>query len=612
VEKNINCEFKGKWIVVYNPDEFQYHQILDKLIDIHGRLEENQEKAAYKVIIFDKKTSQEGFNINTGNTYESILGAFSIDIKPEKDHIKNIMLAHPALMSDKRWETIHLTSAALFLGSALQESGFNVSTHKLVMPVTSLNDFLKDENKPIDLLGLTLFEDLFKETRGFLDRLSNSAFKGLLAGGGPMITLQPLASAWHLPELNLLVRGEAEFVLPGLLQAINANNLEVLLNAKGFLYQVPGLIIISDLDYINRPADFKGFSFHLDFLGNNKLENGLEINLSRGCCRGCIFCSHVQGRGIRQLPPEIFERLLCTLKVLGGVGNVALREGIFQKGSDPPEALEYLYTRSININDDDILQDMAYAEKIFQLIKQHGFRLWGIQTSINSFFTAEHTLDYKVLDLISDEVLYVDNNRVVWVGTDAFLKKRGKRLGKWIPSEAQMNALLKAFEERGIGNYHYWISSDYDTDWQEFISEFLYIYRLYITYRTFGLIAHAPFLVPYPSTPLYRHLQRSSELHERIKCKQILKAGKKIFELPLVERVETGYLFLNRLLNNEKWGNRLGFFDYIKQKDYLNASITIYDFLKQERLSYESIQHPESPRLLETEKELEEFIATII
>jgi hypothetical protein len=65
-------------------------------------------------------------------------------------------------------------------------------------------------------------------------------------------------------------------------------------------------------------------------------------------------------------------------------------------------------------------------------------------------------------------------------------------------------------------------------------------------------------------------------------------------------------------LNNEKWGNRLGFFDYIKQKDYLNASITIYDFLKQERLSYESIQHPESPRLLETEKELEEFIATII
>jgi hypothetical protein len=51
-----------------------------------------------------------------------------------------------------------------------------------------------------------------------------------------------------------------------------------------------------------------------------------------------------------------------------------------------------------------------------------------------------------------------------------------------------------------------------------------------------------------------------------------------------VERVETGYQHLNRLLNNEKLNDRPGFFDYLRQKDYLNAYITLYNFLKQERM----------------------------
>ncbi|HLP47991.1 MAG TPA: hypothetical protein VK469_18755 [Candidatus Kapabacteria bacterium] len=596
-EKRRYPGFKGKWIAGYNPDQFEYPHILAALADIHERLDDCRKNAAYKWVIFDKRAyaHPKGFTFETSDTYRNKPGAFPIDIKPKKNNIKNVLLAHPALLNDKRWETIHFTTAALFLGSALREADFNVSTQKLILPVAALDDFLKNGNGNIDLLGLTLFEDLFKETRVFLDRLAHSSYNGLLAAGGPMITLNTLQSAWHLPELNLLVRGEAEFVLPRLLNAINANDPEALMSSKGFLFQVPGIIIISDLDHINRPQDFSGFRFHMDFLGQELLQNGLEINLSRGCGRGCSFCSHVQGREIRELPTETFEQLLCAFSEKLDAGKVIAP-----------------YARSININDDDILQDIDYAEKIFQSIKKHGYKLWGIQTSVNSFFSASHTLADNVLDTIADESLYVDNNRVVWVGTDAFLKERGKKLGKWIPSETQMSALLGAFEERGIRNFHYWISSDYDTGWEEFTREFLFIYRLYATYKTFGLIAHSPFLVPYPSTPLYRQLLRLPGLQSRIKYKQILKGGKQIFEFPLVERVETGYPFLNRLLNNEKWGNRLGFFDYLKQKDYLNASITLYDFLKQERLSFESIHAPKSPRLVETEKELEIFIANII
>jgi hypothetical protein len=612
-ECGTNSGFKGKWFVRYKPDQFEYRDILAALADIHEGLAENQKEAAYKWIVFDKHVNKEGFSIEIGNGYDGMRNTHpdSMNIKPKIGDIKNVLLGHPALMNDKRWETIHFTSAGLFLGSALRNAGFNVSFRKLIMPVTSLNEVFRGENGDIDLLGLTLFEDVYKETREFLDRLPGVGFSGLLAAGGPMITLNPLQSAWNLPEVNLFVRGEAEFALPLLLNAMNANDPKALAAAKGFLFQIPGVIIISDLDHINRPGDFSGFRFHLDFLVEGSLEHGLEINLSRGCGRGCIFCSHVQGRTVRQLPAETFENLLEVFR-----GARAPRHGVPIKSffKSPPLASKKAdsYSETININDDDILQDMAYAERIFQLIKEHHYKLWGVQTSVNSFFRADHTIDYKIFDTLADGSLYVDNNPVVWVGTDAFLKERGKKLGKWIPPEEQMLALLGAFEERGIRNYHYWISSDYDTDWEEFAREFLYIYRLHSAYKTFDLIAHAPFLVPYSSTPLYRQLLRSTELQKRIKYKQILKAGKPVFEFPLVDRVETAYVYLNRLLSNEQWGNRLGFFDYLKQKDYLNAFIVLYDYLKQERISFESVHHPESLRLLETEKEVETFIATII
>ncbi len=587
--RNDNPLSKGKWVIKYNASEFEYREVWGILTEIHERLDENQRGAAYKQVIFDKNFKN-GFHFKCLDT-DTICCDSTVDIKLNSGDLKNILLAFPVKMSDKRWETIHFTSASLFLGSALTDAGFNVSARKLIMPMTTINENDYDSLTAVDMVGFTLFEDLFMETRDFLDQLVKTTYKGLLAAGGPMITLNPLKSAWHLPELNLLVRGEAEFVLPRLLKAVNNNDLAALMESKGFLFQTKGVIIISDLNYINRPGDFTGFQFNLDFLEEKHLGNGLEINLSRGCNRGCIFCSHVQGRSLRKLLPETFDHLLIAFrtKIFGGP-----------------------VSRALNINDDDILQEIDYAEVIFRMIKKKNFKLWGIQTSVNSFFKADRSIDYKVLDTIADKTLYVDNNPLTWSGTDAFLKERGKRLGKWIPSEAQMLELMGAFEEREIRNYHYWISSDHRSTWEEFVREFLFIYRVHTNYKRFGLLAHSPFLVPYSTTPLYRLLVKSPDLKSRIKYKQILKAEKEIFWFPLVEWVETAYPHLNRLLSNEKLGNRMGFFDYLKEKDYLNAFITLYDFLKKERLSFESINSPEIESLVKTEREIETFISTII
>jgi hypothetical protein len=551
--------FKGKRIIRYDPSAYEYGQILESLLD---------------------KNKKHNFYFHPADE------AMDLEIKK----IKTIGLSYPVLLSDKRWETIHLTASSLFIGSSMANARFDVVVKKQILPVTTIDPRLLN----CDLIGFTLFEDLFIQTKGLLSQLRNHyKYNGIIAAGGPLITLTPFKSAFHLPEINLLVRGEAEFILPGLIGAINANDIHKLLEFKGFLFQVPGLIIISGFNEINMAKGFDGFQFNLDFLEKDHFEEGLEINVSRGCKRGCIFCSAMQGRQLRKLPQILVEDLLNQFSAKLDTFNI-----------------QSPYARTVNINDDDILQDPDYANEVFQSIKKNRFRLWGVQTSIDSFFDGRGEIQLNVLDVIDDKSLYVENNPLVWLGTDTFLRQRGKRLGKKIPAQAQLLRLIEEFEKRGIRNYHYWISSDHLSDWDEFTREFIFIYQLYTRFNYFGLIAHSPFLVPYFTTPAYRRLIHSEELKNRVKYRRILKSDKDLFTFPLVERVETGYRHLNRLLNNEKLNDRPGFFDYLRQKDYVNAFITLYNFLKQERM--EAVPQEQTDRLIQIERNVEELISKII
>ena len=547
----MNKILTGKHVIRYEPAAFTYRQILEALA-------ENKNQGSFTFISPEAPDAPDE------------------PLHPNLPNITSIALVYPVLLSDKRWDSLHLTASSLFLGSALTDAGFRVTVKKQILPVSRIDSQLLAR----DLIGLTLFEDLFPQTQAFLEQLKNRfQYTGIIAAGGPLITLNPFQAAYHLPEINLFVRGEAELVFPGLIQAINARDIKKLLTFHGFLFQVPGLIVISGFDEINRPADFNGFHFNLGFLDNpppddrgqtspgNVLAGGLEINVSRGCKRSCTFCSTVQGRHLRQLPVSRFEELLTQF-------SAKLERFAVQS----PQA------RTININDDDILQDPEYAEHIFQTIKAKDFRLWGIQTSINSFFTGGDEIDKKIFGIITDPALFVEDKPLVWAGTDAFLKERGKRLGKHIPPREHLIRLVDEFEKRRIANYHYWISSDPLSDWEEFTREFELIHELLSRFRFFGLLPHAPFLVPYSTTPLYRRMLQSPDLKQRIKTKKILAAKQEIFAFPLVEKAETAYRHLNRLLNNETLNDRPGFFDDLRGKDYTNAWITLYNFLKQERM----------------------------
>ena len=602
--------FKGKWLIKYNPDEFNYIDIFEFLYDIIEWIEKNNLQTKYKYILFDKDINENRFHINRENISQDNASLFIklknkklLDLKEvgsqnyrkigfiKERNIKNILLMYPALTTDKRWDTIDLTASSLFLGSSLKNNKFNIDIKKQILPYININK----ELIKYDLIGFTLFEDTFLETKEFLSNLKEN-FKGLIAAGGPLITLNPMHTARYLSEINLIVRGESELIISDILNSINKKSLNELFEFKGLFFKDSGVILISDINKINRPENFNDFRFNIDFLKKEHIKNGLEINLSRGCKRSCIFCSKVQGKTLRKLPEEKFEYLIKEFA--NKIKKFRLTSSL---------------SKTININDDDILQDIDYAKNIFSLIKRFDFKLWGIQTSINSFFNKKNQIEKNIIELIDDKDMFVKDQPLVWLGTDTFLRKRGLRLGKSIPHKNQIENLIYEFEKREIKNYHFWISSDYNSNWQEFIDEFVFIYNLYNKFKRFEILAHSPFLIPYSTTPLYKLLNKSNNLIEQIRYKKILKSKKDILCLPLVERLETRYIYLNRLLKNEAIIDNNGFFTYLKKKDFLNAFLTAYDFLKKERIYFESSNIlKESSRLIKIENKLKQLISKMM
>ncbi|MCJ7524922.1 MAG: hypothetical protein MUP71_06815, partial [Candidatus Aminicenantes bacterium] len=477
--------FKGKWLVRYDPGEFAYPEILTLLTCLQTCLEKQGLGYKFLNVNFSRNNRRNRFflvsdhlfikhNGGDGPLAETDPGAFPVrtHLEPLGKPIASIDLLFPRLPSDPRWKTMGLPAAQLFLAAALQAHGFRVAPLALDLPVSAP----AAETGAADMLGFTLFEDLLVPMRDHLAKL-RPHYQGILAAGGPLLTLLPLAALYHLPQINLAVRGEAELALPEILKALNQGDIEALFRQSGVFWRQPGLIVISSFERVNRPETFKHLQMDLNFLKPAHLEQGLEINFSRGCGRGCLFCCRVQGRKLRKLPLEKVEELLI---------KYGEKIAEFSLAGDA--------SRAMNINDDDILQDPAYAAAVFALVKKYNFRIHGIQTSPPSLMKSDGTANTEVLDLAADPGLYIDGRPLLWLGTDVFLPPRARRLGKRLPSQETFAVLLAELEKRGLRHFHYWISSDGASNWEEFAGELALIVQYHRDFANFGLLAHAPFI----------------------------------------------------------------------------------------------------------------------
>jgi len=480
----------------------------------------------------------------------------------------SVLLIFPYSLKDKRWIRMGIPPSLLFLSSSLKSNSHSVKIKKI--PIES--EIILEEIENFSWIGIPLYDELFIPVRKLI-RSIKERFRVKIAVGGPMVTLSPLAVSAHLPEANLIVRGEAEETFGKILSLIHdpISNIRELFKIKGFLYRDDKIMISSSFSEIPFP-ELKFSKMDIDSIPDEELEKGLEINTSRGCPRSCIYCSHVHGKKVREIPLENIREWINFFK-----------EKVETKNIRNPQAL------TININDDDILLNEKRAEKILKIIYEEGFKIWGIQTSLETIEEKRGTLDF-----IFNPEFYFGNQPLLWLGTDSFLPERRRRLGRKPLSKKIIEELIGIFEKKGARNFHYLILSDHKTDWIEFIEEILFICELQRSYKYFDIIPTSRFLIPYPYTPSFRTIPI-----ERIEKENLSIKGYPQFDYPIVKFAKPQNEQILSLLNPS-----ISFEPLISQKDFVNALSTknfrevintLYSFLK---LSIQKERNGEKRKIL--------------
>ncbi|MBN1195861.1 MAG: hypothetical protein JXA62_00485 [Candidatus Aminicenantes bacterium] len=499
---------------------------------------------------------------------------------------RRIVMVVPVVTGDKRWDGIGVTASDLILGSALTRQGYRVSvTHPQFPSGPPLQIVEKS-----DILGISLYEDLFPAVRSW-SRTVGDKLPDWVAAGGPMVTLNPLPAVAHFPRGNLWIRGEAEGVFPKVLKALESAQLLQLKNCEGVLLIKQNLLMAWEFSKINRPSLPLDPDFDFSFIEPQAWKKGIEINLTRGCERTCIFCSRAQGNKLRRMPEP--STLLMLEKI---------REAMPPDSGKPLAAV-------LNINDDDILQDADYAARVFQGIHRAGFRLWGVQTSLSSVLNQGKPHE-KVIDLLSRGE-YFANGPLVWFGTDAFLPRRGKRLCKPVPSATQMERLFSLFQARNIRHHHYWISSDHISGWPEMTDELCLITRWWKKFPNFHILPHSPFLIPYPCTPLFAWVSQSP-FKQQLRFREWMRSSVPCLDYPLVERVESAFEMLNNMLRGQSDGHHPAFLQSLQHRDPGAALETAHYFLRQERLRLEGTSRLDKKVLLSLDLAGEKLQAAIL
>jgi len=471
---------------------------------------------------------------------------------------RRITMVVPVVAGDKRWESIGLTASDLILGSALARSGYRVSHIHPRFPPGPPQHVLEQS----DILGVSLYEDLLPVLRAW----GQSAGKKLpawVAVGGPMVTLNPLPAVAHFPPGNLWVRGDGEEVFPQILNALASGQFVNLKNLGGVLLTKPNLLMAWNFASVNRPPLPVEADFDFSFIAPQAWRKGIEINLSRGCERICVFCSRVQGNNVRRMPQTVVSRMLEKIR-----------------DAMPPRT-GGKYAGVLNINDDDILQDANYAAGVFQIIHRAGFRLWGVQTSLASVLDNGNPRK-EVIDLLSQR-RYFANGPLIWFGTDAFLPRRGKLFCKQVPSATQMEQLFSLLQVHDIRHHHYWILSDHISGWLELAEELGLVTRWWREFSNFHILPHSPFLIPYPSTPLFSWVSQPS-FKRQIRFRQWLKSSVPCLNYPLVDRVESGFEMLNNMLRGQADGLHPPLLQSLCKRDSVAALETAHYFLRRELL----------------------------
>lgn len=253
----------------------------------------------------------------------------------------------------------------LSIGAVLEKDGVPVE----VVPADILEMAWADIERKIrtdkpDIVGVTITtENRFQSFR--LIRLAKKAHPAVLTIlGGPHASMAAEDCLEHIPELDLVVRGEGEETMLEICRLWKADgDLRVFDGVRGLVLRKEGKVAanpprppITDLDALPLPAyhlvPFEKYHFHLDVPGRGLLP-AASIMTSRGCPFACSFCATpiTWGRHVRMRSPENVVREIELLQERYGIKAVFFYDDTFNASPKRADAIcDLMIARNLNIS----------------------------------------------------------------------------------------------------------------------------------------------------------------------------------------------------------------------------------------------------------------------
>ncbi|MEW6264273.1 MAG: radical SAM protein [Thermodesulfobacteriota bacterium] len=242
--------------------------------------------------------------------------------------MKTLLTIPPCFyLSGSKWTP---PTGLLYLAASLEQSGD--SEIEILDPIIenlSFNEFINRiiRSSP-NVVGLSVTSDAYFDAVKACRELKRRKPETTIILGGPHPTLLGEAILERVPQADIIVRGEGETALPGIINRIRANrSLEGLPNtswrANGKIVRNKETQVRENLDEIPFPAmhliDYQRYNltYPVESLGEVAAVN---IISSRGCPFNCMFCANtnLSGRRVRMRSIEnVIEEIKLRLGQYG-------------------------------------------------------------------------------------------------------------------------------------------------------------------------------------------------------------------------------------------------------------------------------------------------------
>jgi anaerobic magnesium-protoporphyrin IX monomethyl ester cyclase len=286
----------------------------------------------------------------------------------------------------------------LSIGAVLEQAGVGVEivpADILKMSWSAIREKIA-RDKP-DIVGVTsTTENRFQSFR-LVREAKKASPESLTVLGGPHASMAAEDALAHLPELDMVVRGEGETTVLELCRALEAGrDPKVLEGIRGLSFRSSHGIVstpprepIRDLDTLPDPAfhlvPFESYNFRFEVPGHGLLP-AVNVMTSRGCPFFCNFCATPinWGRTVRMRSPENVVREIERHIRTYGIKVVFFYDDTFNANPKRAEAIcDLILERKLDIFwKADVRMDMINRPLLEKMKKAGLFHLsFGLEAA---------------------------------------------------------------------------------------------------------------------------------------------------------------------------------------------------------------------------------------